>query len=199
MWGTKGDRWAQGPEFHFIILSQWFYQCHSHWYFSFFIFLFWLCCGRVMYSFCWVGAESGSVLRAVPRRAEKEQRGGGVQSGLWEERWSEPLRPSVQLPSGCPSAWLPSSLTKPREGAQSTAWFARRRWIVFPRRLLLSLPFCRGTSAVGNVKPLKRSGGWASLGRGTLFCAAWLSNTAKHLQLYVPDTSAEIRDLILSL
>lgn len=100
---------------------------------------------------------------------------------------------------GCPSAWLPCSLTKPQEGAQSTAWFALRSLIVFPQWFLLSLPFFHGTSAVRNLKPLKWSGGWALLGRGTVFCTVWLSNTTKHLHLYVPDTSAEIMDLILSL
>lgn len=62
MWGTKGDRWAQGPEFHFIFLSRWFYQCHSHWYFSFCIYLF-------IYSGCvvagWCTAFVGSGLRAA--------------------------------------------------------------------------------------------------------------------------------------
>ena len=97
---------------------------------------------------------------------------------------------------GCPPAWLPCSLTKRQEGAQFTAWFALRSLIVFPQWLLL---FLHGTWAVRNLKPLKWSGGWALLGRGTVFCTVWLSNTAKRLHLYVPDTSVEIMGLILSL
>lgn len=95
---------------------------------------------------------------------------------------------------GCPFAWLPCSLTKPQEGAQSIAWFALRSLTLFPQWLLLSL---HGISAVRNLKPLKWSGGWALLGRGEQCSVPYGSQQNR--------TSScswrlvEIMDLILSL
>lgn len=78
MWDMVGDRWAQGLKSSFLsfcpsgstsdTVTSIFTSVFV------FIYLFMLCCGRVIYSwstFCWVGDESGNVISAILCRTEK--------------------------------------------------------------------------------------------------------------------------------